>query len=1428
MSSTIKRNLLLAVWLMSSWYGSAISGQAPPAPAEEDPPAAPEGVYLDDSFEAAELLTSARAAAERSDWPLALEHISELLRNHDSKVVSTDDKLFTSVVREAMAMIAAWPEPGLAAYQDLFEPAARSALGSAEARMDPGQLARIIDTYFCTSVALDAASMLAEMHFDAGDFERAAALYARLLSEHPQRSIVADDLQARLAVAIAAGGDAALSYQYLETVGTRIGDVELPWKGTRATCRSIIESFEDSPIAPRGGSHRQADVFWPMFGGSARHARIPDMPALPSAPLWIFEGFNPTTLDHQDGFFQGSSYRAALERGKFLALQPIVAGGHVLLQDARRVWAVNQDSGEVAWTYEAFPDSNDSNWQDRSVPALLCSTAQDAMIYAVLGNRPSSYYGYQPTPTQSLLVALDADSGRPQWRVSPQAFGEDPREVQFEGPVIADRTGVYTVVRRRKAFGFEDCYVWKIDTSGNLRWQVHVGSAATGGFGYRRPTLAIPTLIAGTVYVQSNLGTVAAIDALSGLIQWISIYQQDPAQEPEAFPDGSIQSYSWNYNPITLVPGGSRQWGLGGRLAVLPLDRRELLLLDRARGHVVRRIPCSELEDATCILGLIGGRLYTVGQRALCWDIREERAVWTRDLPDSPLYGRGALSSQHMFIPCRKGLASFAVADGQMALHPWNAVEEGGNVVALDNQILVAGNDRLTAYGLRDRVFTRLRERMDEAPMDPLAALELAEVAFRTAATQQDTDAKRQDYARGRAALEQAIDRAGGFAGAMEPELRNRLFNDCLQFARYVNREDPPDLKAAETLLMTAGECAPDAASLLLQKARLAEVYGLIGTPDRQIMQYHRILSDRSLRDLPWPEDDGDEQPAHQVARARIDQLIADHGRAPYAHIDDIASSKLAAAIAIGDIERLTGIHQTMPNALAAPQALLACGRILMDQEAYTAAARHFYAALLSYPEAISSAEVIHQLADAYLHAGRPEAAWSWLTRGAREFPDDRIMVDGKPVTLAMYRSMIVPDGRPPGPRHPHLRPELDGRYDIAISAGGRLLRPQIHDDATVWTHMIVHRNRSIDSFDSVTADHQWSTAVEGDATVRLLWSTATNVVVATPFEVLGLDATSGAVQWRYGALPAGIDDVQADHESFPTWTAHAGYGRYMVSLRDDGLAICWDAHAGVLHWQRELTQRPADALIMTEQLIIYTARQGAAEPRAVVLDISDGRPLRSIDLAGRSPILALHATLAGNVVLCTARSLTAVDPFSGQREWHRDFGDALRVHTIRITVDGVVLSPDGERVIKLNLGDGTTVWTSEQLARRGSSLGLITATEALYTLTDRVVTALDPVSGQTLATVSPPRGATLVRTVLAHDGVALVFRTPSGEEDAADYWTYMTQRPFGSDRVLDPAEAESLGVLRGLIEFHVYRDAIIGVSPGTLSGWTNQTTDTP
>ena len=38
--------------------------------------------------------------------------------------------------------------------------------------------------------------------------------------------------------------------------------------------------------------------------------------------------------------------------------------------------------------------------------------------------------------------------------------------------------------------------------------------------------------------------------------------------------------------------------------------------------------------------------------------------------------------------------------------------------------------------------------------------IELAEVAFRTAATQQDPTAKRQDYARGREALDLAIERA--------------------------------------------------------------------------------------------------------------------------------------------------------------------------------------------------------------------------------------------------------------------------------------------------------------------------------------------------------------------------------------------------------------------------------------------------------------------------------------------------------------------------------------------------------------------------------------------------------------------------------------------------------------------------------------------
>lgn len=1372
-----------------------------------------QGVYLDDSFEANELIGEVREAVHRKDWGQAVVKVQRLLQEFERKIISWDDGIYISIRDFINREVAAWPAEGLVAYRGYFEPIARGAFDEAIQGRDAVALADTFERYFCTATAIRAGDTLAQIHIEQGHFAPAQAIYERLLAAHPDADINNLEWQSRLAVCLALAGKGDAASELLLRAGRPLEQHLINWKGRHEPCASVIAEIEGNPVSVAVPA---ATTEWPMFGGDGTRNLLPQMGALPTAPLWTFDGFTPSTLARAEGYFQSSSYRSAYDSGKFLALQPIVTDGMVILSDALRVWARHRETGAEAWSYEGIsPMSPDGGWGDRAVPPLHGCAALNGRVYVELGSRPVSYYGYQPPEIQSMLVCLDAATGTRIWQHSPQDFGEDPREVQFEGPLLVDDEGIYAIVRRRKPFGFEDCYLWKFNEAGGLIWRTHLSSASTGGFGYRRPTLTIPTLIDGTVYVQTNLGTVAAVDALSGVVDWIRVYERQEVNLDDRWQRSSAdRTYPWHYSPILHFADRNL-------LVALPLDVDDLILLDARTGEVEFRAPRSDLFHVETILGILGGKLYGVGEQAFAWDIATHKISWSRPLGNESLYGRAALSQSHVFVPSRAGLSAFALDGGNPAFMQWDPTEEGGNVVLLSNEILIAGNSRITAYGLREDVFARLQAEIDRRPADPWPVLRLAEVAYRTAATHAPGGAKTADYQRGLQALREAVRRGGGFASALEPTLKERLFEHCILFARFHLNEQPPDTSAAIELLTMAGQCPPNAEATLRQKDRLAGTYALKNDYTNVIRQYHQIMLDRSLHELPWPGPDSEGQPAKRVCRRRIAEIIMEYGRAPYQPFDDKAATWLVTATQAIDVKKLDQLIEAMPNALAAPQALIAKGRILRDQRGEPLlAARAFYAALTRYPSQRDPADTMRQLADCYVLADKPALAYQWLTRAARRFPTARLEYLGRQITFSEYRDKLPSIHANSSPKQPIIRACARAAFSLPHDGELEMLRARSPADGkTDWSRALVFDHGVVRALDPTTGGEMWPAPLEVRQQPALLAGRKDVIVLTTQYEILGVGPSNGEILWRHGQFPATIDEPDTDPESFPAWRMHRLQNDRLISIRDDAHIVCLDVVSGKVIWQRDLKHGVAHSMSASEELIIYCAHQEETQV-CTVLSAENGEPQRSIEISPDRPILDIILTYAGNAVLVTAQSLIAVDPLRGKVEWQVEFADNLQLDTIHVVLDGIVLATGGENILKLNVDDGERMWQSDALHRRPTEMDLLVNDSYIYAVTSETVHSVDLLSGRTLGQIRLPPDLILVHVQRTDQHLLLICRSLDGEEETVDFSAYFAPLPIQVDRLLEPQQLEPLGRFAKRIDFGCYDHAILGVLENALQGW--------
>lgn len=1374
------------------------------------------GVYLNDSFEADEIIAQVRRHAERGEWSEALTKVERVAEQHGRHVTRSSDGGYTSIIRLMQNQIASWPPQGLSVYREKHEPAARQALYEAWESQSLEKVAAVLDYYYCTAMAAEAAEQLAESHIEAGCFGAAQALYRRLLETHPDRNSRRLDWQARLSISLALAGRFDAAEALLAEFGSPLQDYKLQWKGITAPARVIFEELKSQPLRPASSGKRHD---WPTFGGEAARGWVPASDVVPTAPLWTYHISSPTFQTPKNGHLQSSSFREAYERGKFLSAHPVLANGMVFLSNAAGVWALHEETGALLWTYRgAPPPQQEGIAGERVIPNLYSCTVFRDRLYADLGRQPESYYGFQPPAGQSALVCLAASTGQELWKVQPTDFGEDPKEFEFEGPVLADETGAYIVVRRRKAFGFEDCYLWKFDHLGNLRWRTHLASASTGGFGYRRPTLSIPCLIDGTVYVETNLGAVAAVNALSGMVDWDAVYARGEAAPSEQRRGAEAdETYPWEYNPILPI--------MTDAILTLPLGGNDLLILERSTGAIRERISRERLCGLKTVLGVVDGRLHGVGEKVVCWDLGSRSIVSCRSLPDSPIHGRAGLTDSYIHVPCRQGLFSYPLEGGQPGFKSWNNAQESGNVLVLHDRLLISGNEGLTAYGIREDVFARMEARMAAEPRSVAAALDLAEVAYRTAFAQPAAEVGAADYKRGEQALQEAIRRADGLAAVWEERDRQRIFEDCLQFADMHLKNSPPNEDAAIKLLDIAARSAYAGPALLRQKTMLASAHAQRGDPASELQQYHLILSDRSLAELAWPDDGPHQVTAAEVCRRKIGALIEKHGRGIYAIYEQQAGLLLASAVRTGDLDGLDYVIAAFANSSAAAKALLAKAAILRDShDQPVQAARTFYAALDRYPDEVEAAETIRQIADCYSQAGQPAAAWQWLTKGAREQPAAKVECEGRRITLLEYRSRL--ESLQPAccgvsvPR-PRLGPALPKTYEWSLGDEEQFLHAEWSTHPAVsWSKFFTWQNDEVQAFDSATGEWLWAAALRPEHKPRLLAHLKRAVILSTRFEIIGLNPADGEVLWRIGDIPAKSEGPESDPESFPVWRLHALGDNALIGIRSDDRAFCVDLATGREAWQSVLAHRAAHTAAVGYDVVIY---RSVSEDQQVfpVLSLADGQERGIIELWNEAPVLSIVETLAGNTLLLTSQSIIAVDPVSGRMEWKVQFEENFSLASVHTLLDGVILSPDGMSMIKLSLDDGRRLWQSDLLNRQPSEFRVLADYDELYVMHADHVDSLDVVSGRTLGTIRLPADTGLVHGEFLQEHLAVVCRRTEQQEDAAEYWMLQTFRPVQSDRTLQLSQAIPLGRLVGeRLRFACFEFAIMGISQDTLYGW--------
>lgn len=620
-------------------------------------------------------LALAQQLIESRNWDEAIQTLRRISAEHGGRVIQIADRRYHSIRDWCHLQITGMPDEAIALYRDRVDAAAEKWFREGKANRDGELLRRVVETTFCSRYGDDALDALAQIALERGEFDKARSyweqtspllrtetgqsvwiglsgydieahwheLETQFISRekpptwlaYPDTDLDIASIRARLVLVSVLQGATSRARFELDLFQRLHGDASGRLAGHRAPFRLVLEKLISS--VPTWASTPRQGV------RVARSSISPDN-SLAVGPVFLSEKphwKDPQSLRHAG---QRSSARG-------LAFYPLAHEGLLFVNNTKSVFAYRAADGKPAWSIgytgrlpgefhrilEEDVPFEKTGYRAFDSPHYSMSIHGDN-LFARLGSRfiPSESSG-ESAPYASVLACLDvAREGSLQWRI--------PRDDQlhrflrdgwaFEGSPVADGSNVYVGMRR--GFPWSESYVACFDArSGDLRWRTKICEAQS----VYETANNLVTLHEGTVYYNTNLGAVAAIDASSGIVHWAYRYQR-------------VRGGKWSKPAQPFFRGLNPCVYHDGLVIAGPVDCDSIVAIDALTGkRVWQSVPIASRH----LLGVGQGNLIATG-RSVWWFnalTGKLEAEWpgsnNRNSPRG--FARGVLAGDSIFWP---------------------------------------------------------------------------------------------------------------------------------------------------------------------------------------------------------------------------------------------------------------------------------------------------------------------------------------------------------------------------------------------------------------------------------------------------------------------------------------------------------------------------------------------------------------------------------------------------------------------------------------------------------------------------------------------------------------------------------------------------------------------------------------------------------
>ncbi len=456
-------------------------------------------------------------------------------------------------------------------------------------------------------------------------------------------------------------------------------------------------------------------------------------------------------------------------------LFPGVCEDRVLVSSSLRLYALDLFTGEVLW--QAGPPSGWARLSEKRTAdlfeginftqSLIAPAASGSVALAVLQvpfseNSSEEWQGIEimkPLPERRLF-AFALEDGRPLWdHAPPLQWDEEEGSWAWDGtsgtyaqrmmvaapPTIAGSRVLVPCYRERGRIDYHvACYELE---SGEFLWSTAVvsGQRERNMFGRAKQEFAASTLVVAgeRVIAQTELGTVAALDLVSGRILWQSLYRQIDLPKTRSYNTPQRDS-TWRLSPpvvagefVLSTPFDSRElyaFRLQDGSVPWAVEEEELQRLDRDSEHLGFSLLVGADGDT---LFLSGGKLAAL-QKPGGFSARSPFVPrWTYVLPrehePAERAPRPILCRDAVLVPTTVERIALERRTGER-LPSLSAVwkgASGGNTWVENGALFTLSDDGLSGYFDWDTLLERARATAERALDDPALQLETAELFLR-------------------------------------------------------------------------------------------------------------------------------------------------------------------------------------------------------------------------------------------------------------------------------------------------------------------------------------------------------------------------------------------------------------------------------------------------------------------------------------------------------------------------------------------------------------------------------------------------------------------------------------------------------------------------------------------------------------------------